>query len=284
MTQWTAQNLPDLSGKTVIVTGASSGIGEVTARELARVGARVILAVRNVEKGRAVATTIDGDTEVRELDLGSLDSVRAFAAGVEGPVDILINNAGIMQVPEQRSADGFELQLATNFLGPFLLTNLLLPRITERVVTLSSVMHRMSRMDGSDLGWQRRKYSDMGAYSDSKLADVYLAKELQRRLEAAGSPVRSVLAHPGVALTNLAVGTSSSFIYRFPKLVNDAAHGALPTLYAATQDVPGGAFVGPNGAFGMKGYPKVGDSNRRGRDPELARTIWASAERMTGLA
>ncbi|RLP77370.1 SDR family NAD(P)-dependent oxidoreductase [Mycetocola tolaasinivorans] len=284
MTRWTAEDLPSLTGKTIVVTGASSGLGEVTARELARVGARVILAVRNVEKGAVVAENIDGDTEVRELDVSSLASVRAFVAALEGPVDTLINNAGIMQVPEQVSADGFELQLATNFLGPFLLTNLLLPRITDRVVTLSSVMHRMSRMDGTDLGWTRRTYRDMGAYSDSKLADVYLGKELQRRLDAEGSPVRSMLAHPGIALTNLAVGTSSSVIYRFPRFLNDAAHGALPTLYAATQDIPGGSFVGPDGAFGVRGYPKIIEVNRRGRDPELARRIWAEAERMTGLA
>src|SRR5215472_3865419 len=166
--KWTAADLPGQSGRTIVVTGASSGIGLATARELARVGARVILAVRNTRKGRAAADGMAGNTEVRELDLASLASVRAFAAEWAGPLDILVNNAGIMAVPEAHTVDGFELQIGTNHLGPFLLTSLLLPAITDRVVTVSSELHRRGRIDLDDLNWEHRRYDPAAAYSASK--------------------------------------------------------------------------------------------------------------------
>ena len=201
---WTAADLPAMTGRTVVVTGASSGLGFVTARELAAKGARVILAVRDEAKGDQAAAAMPGTTEVRPLDLASLASVRAFAAAWTGPLDILINNAGIMQVPQARTADGFELQIGTNHLGPFALTTLLMPHITARVVTVSSEMHKRGRVDPGDLNGERRPYDSFQAYCDTKLANLLFTFELQRRLTRAGSSVRSIAAHPGISKTSLA--------------------------------------------------------------------------------
>lgn len=283
MARWTTAELPDLTGKRIIITGATSGIGEVTARECARAGATVVLAVRNLSKGEITAKRIGGRLEIAELNVSSLSSVRAFATAQTQNVDILINNAGIMQVPESRTAEGFELQMATNFLGPYLLTRILLPRIRERIVTLSSQLHRMARLDLTDLNWERRPYQDLRAYYDSKLADTLFGIELQRRLEAAKSPVRSVLAHPGIATTNLAAGASSSNINRFSWFLNDAERGALSTLYAATTDIPGGSYVGPNGPGGVRGFPKIGTASRAARDPKTAQTLWEAASALVAL-
>jgi NAD(P)-dependent dehydrogenase (short-subunit alcohol dehydrogenase family) len=198
MTTWTSADLPDLSGRTAVVTGANSGIGRVTARELARAGARVILAVRDVAKGEAAAAAMPGSTEVRALDLASLDSVRAFAAGVGGEVDLLINNAGVMAVPESRTADGFEMQVGTNHLGHFALTNLLLERITGRVVSVASGAHRIGRIRLDDLNFEQPgSYDRWRAYGQSKLANLLFTSELQRRLEQSGSRVIATAAHRG---------------------------------------------------------------------------------------
>ena len=202
MTSWTAADLPSFAGRTAIVTGANSGLGEVTARELARVGAQVILAVRNTGKGEAAAREMTGDVEVRRLDLQDLASVRQFADGVDS-VDVLVNNAGIMAVPHAVTADGFESQIGTNHLGHFALTNLLLPKVTERVVTVSSLLHWMGYISLRDLNWTSRPYSAWLAYGQSKLANLLFTSELQRRLEAARSPLRAVAAHPGYSHTNL---------------------------------------------------------------------------------
>ena len=201
--RWTAADLPDLHDRTVVVSGANSGIGLVTAREVARAGARVVLAVRDEGRGRAAAATIDGDSEVRRLDLADLASVRQFAETWTGDVHVLINNAGVMAVPRQRTADGFEMHIGTNHLGPFALTNLLLANIVDRVVTLSSGVHRMGRIALDDLNWERRRYSPWPAYAQSKLANLLFTLELDRRLTAAKSSVRAVAAHPGYAATNL---------------------------------------------------------------------------------
>jgi NAD(P)-dependent dehydrogenase (short-subunit alcohol dehydrogenase family) len=195
--------MPDLSGRTAVVTGASSGLGEVTARELARAGARVVLAVRNRPKGEQAASTMPGTTEVRTLDVSDLASVRAFAAAWAGELEILINNAGIMAVPETRTGDGFEPHLGTNYLEPFALTNLLLPHLTGGVITVSSIYHARGRINLADLNYERRPYRAAQAYNDSKLADLMFTLELQRRLTAAGSPVRSLAAHPGLSRTSL---------------------------------------------------------------------------------
>jgi len=201
--KWTAKDLPNLAGRTIIVTGASSGIGLVAARELCAHGARVILAVRDVDKGRDVAQDFVGDYEVRPLNLADLESIRAFAAEWTGELDVLINNAGIMMAPAFRTIDDFELHMGTNHLGPFALTNLLLPFITDRVVTVSSILHRRGRIHLEDLHFDSRPYNAMTAYQDSKLANLLFTLELQRRLSEKGSAVRAVAAHPGIARTNL---------------------------------------------------------------------------------
>jgi NAD(P)-dependent dehydrogenase (short-subunit alcohol dehydrogenase family) len=281
---WTATDLADMTGRTVVVTGASSGIGVETARELARVGAHVVLAVRNVAKGEAVAATMAGETEVRELDLASLASIRTFADAWSGDLAVLINNAGIMQVPQGCTPDGFELQIGTNHLGPFALTNLLLPQITERVVTVSSQLHRLGRIRLDDLNSERRRHRSLGAYCDSKLANLWFTTELQRRLSGSGSSVRAVAAHPGVATTNLTShsGGLSAQINVFGRYLNDAHHGALPSLYAATQDVAGGSYVGPNGIGHIRGYPDLHRPSSASRDAEGARKLWELSARLTG--
>ncbi|MGV7688088.1 SDR family NAD(P)-dependent oxidoreductase, partial [Mycobacterium kansasii] len=206
MPGWTAAKLPSFAGRVVIVTGANSGLGEVTARELARVGAHVILAVRNTEKGEAVARQMADPgacrLEVRRLDLQDLSSVRDFADGID-KVDVLVNNAGIMAAQYTLTADGFEGHMATNHLGHFALTNLLLPKLTDRVVTVSSLLHNIGYLSLSDLNWQSRPYSAWLAYGQSKLANLLFTSELQRRLDAVGSSLRALAAHPGWSHTNL---------------------------------------------------------------------------------
>jgi len=279
MGKWKLSDLPDQKGRTVIVTGASSGLGLIVARELAAAGASVVLAVRDVVKGREVAAQMPGRTEVRELDVSDLDSVRRFAAGWVGPIDVLINNAGIMEVPLGRTADGFESQFATNYLGPFVLTGLLLPHLTDRVVTVTSQLHRMGKVHLADLNSTDRPYKAAVAYEDSKLAEVLFSFELQRRLHAAGSPVRSILAHPGIASTNLARHAASGKItHALRFLFNDPATGALAILYAATQDVPGNSYIGPRGLASMKGHPAIGKAAPVGRDADTAQHLWAATE------
>ncbi|MEV8507600.1 SDR family NAD(P)-dependent oxidoreductase [Actinoplanes sp. NPDC051475] len=282
MNKWTASRLPTMAAKTVVITGAGSGLGLITARELGRVGARVVLAVRNVDKTRRSIADVPGDLHVRELDVADLDSVRNFAESWSGALDILINNAGVMDIPAARTAQGLDVQTATNYFGPFLLTNLLLPRLTDRVVTVTSQLHRQGRLNLDDLDWRSRDYRSMGAYRDSKLAVVLFSLELQRRLDASGSPVRSVLAHPGIARTALAAHSASNVINRLTFLTNDAEHGALPILYAATQDVPGNAYVGPDGFAGLRGYPAVGRPGKAGLDPAVAAGLWKATSVLTG--
>jgi NAD(P)-dependent dehydrogenase (short-subunit alcohol dehydrogenase family) len=292
MSGFVAADIPDLAGQTAIVTGASSGIGLETAKALAGHGARVILAVRDEAKGRAAASTLPASAkkEVRPLDLASLDSVRAFARDWAGqPVDLLINNAGVMIPPLSRTTDGFELQLGTNHLGHFALTNLLLPSITGRVVTVSSGAHHSGRIDFDDLNWERRRYRRWRAYGQSKLANLLFTAELQRRLTEAGSKVRSLAAHPGYAATNLQ-SHSGSRLMEFAMgslgnrlLAQDAAAGALPTLYAATADLPGNTFVGPSGFAGLRGAPAPCPRSRAARDPETARRLWQVSETLTGV-
>lgn len=284
MTKWTVADLPKMTGKTVVVTGASSGIGLIAAREFAAAGAHVILAVRNVPKGQDAARAVKGDVEVRQLDVSDLASVRQFAASWAGPLDVLVNNAGVMDVPLTRTRDGFDVQTATNSFGPFLLTNLLLPHITDRVVWVTSQLHRMGHVNLTDLSWDSRTYKPMDAYNDSKLQVVLFSLELQRRLTAAGSTVRSVLAHPGIATTTLAAHSSSNAVNRFPFLLNDPEHGALPTLFAATQDVPGNAYVGPDGFGSIKGNPTVRRPGKAGLDPAVATQLWDAVSARVGAA
>jgi NAD(P)-dependent dehydrogenase (short-subunit alcohol dehydrogenase family) len=289
MTTFRREQLPDLHGRRVIVTGASSGIGRATASALAAAGASVVLAVRDLERGRAAAASMLGDTEVRILDLASLASVRAFAAGWSGSIDLLINNAGIMVPPLTRTDDGFELQFGTNHLGHFALTNLLLEHVTGRIVTVSSTGHRFGRIDFDDLNWERKPYSAWRAYAQSKLANLLFTAELQRRLSLAGSSVLSNAAHPGYAATNLQFHSGSRLQDWFSAIGNrlfaqSAAEGAQPTLYAALADVAGNSFAGPGGLLEQRGSPKLVGRSTAARDMATARQLWNISEQLTGVA
>jgi NAD(P)-dependent dehydrogenase (short-subunit alcohol dehydrogenase family) len=283
MSQWTAKDLPSFAGRTVIVTGANSGLGLVTARELARVGAKTILAVRNTAKGDEAAASITGDVEVRKLDLQDLASVRAFADGVDR-VDVLINNAGIMAVPYAQTVDGFESQIGTNHLGHFALTNLLLPKLTDRVVTVSSMFHWIGRINLKDLNWKARPYRPWLAYGQSKLANLLFTSELHRRLAEAGSSVRALAAHPGYSHTNLQghsgrrLGdTAMALGGRY--FATDADFGASQTLYAASQELPGDSFIGPR--FGYLGRTQPVGRSPLARDAKKTTALWELSEQLT---
>ncbi|WP_305093994.1 oxidoreductase [Prescottella sp. R16] len=287
MTTWTAGDIVDQQGRTFVVTGANSGLGAEAATALVRAGAHVILACRDVGKGRDVAARLGERAEVRRLDLADLASVREFADSVDA-VDVLVDNAGVMAVPLRRTVDGFEMQIGTNHLGHFALTGLLLGKIRDRVVTMSSAMHQIGTIDLADLNWQHRRYGRWRAYGQSKLANLLFAYELQRRLTAAGSAVRSLAAHPGYASTNLQSHTESisSRIMALanPVIAQSAEMGALPMLYAATvPDVTGGSYYGPASLFGTRGYPTRVSSNRKSHDDTVARELWALSERLTGI-
>ncbi|WP_067889981.1 oxidoreductase [Nocardia vaccinii] len=289
MTTFHGVDLPDLSGTTAVVTGANSGIGRSVSRALATAGARVVLAVRSVERGDVAANGIIGITEVRELDLADLESVRTFAANWEGPIDLLINNAGVSAPTLTRTADGFEAKFGINHLGHFALTNLLLPHITGRVVTVASQAERLAQLDFADLNWEHRPYQPARAYNDSKFANMLFTAELQRRLTAAGSSVRANAAHPGLVATNI-------YHHEGPRrpidlvwsvaiklMAQDADHGALPVLYAAVADLPGNSFTGPRHLAHMRGAPQLIDRSEPAQDPDLARRLWNASEQLTGI-
>lgn len=281
--------LARLAGRTVVVTGASSGIGLGAAQALGRAGARVVLAVRDPARGEAAAATVPGEPEVRRLDLADLASVRAFAAEWTEPIDVLVDNAGVMATPLQRTPDGFELQLATNHLGHFALTNLLLDRIADRVVVVTSPAHRFGRIDLADLNWERRRYAPWAAYAQSKLANLLFARELQRRLAEAGAPVRALAVHPGWVATNLHRSTASRVqelvIGHASRLLGPSPDdGARTTLHAIAEDLAGGTYVVPGGFLELWGPPRIGRPSAAARDPELARALWEASERLTGVA
>ncbi len=282
---WTAADLPSFTGRTVIVTGANSGLGLATARELARVGARVTMACRDTAKADAAAAGLSGDVQVRRLDLQDLASVREFADGI-AEVDVLINNAGIMAVPYALTRDGFESQIGTNHLGHFALTNLLLPKLSDRVVTVSSFAHILGRISLKDLNWKARPYQAWLAYGQSKLANLLFTSELQRRLSAAGLPLKAYAAHPGYSATNLQSHTGSDLGSRLWPLANRLAgtspdYGAGPTLYAASQDLPGDSFIGPK--YGMRGPIEAVWRTPLARDDKTARGLWTLSEQLTGV-
>ena len=302
--RWIEENVPDLTGKVAIVTGANSGLGLETTRVLARKGAQVVLAVRSEAKGAAAAAEIRAGASaaslaVMPLDLANLESVRRFAAAflaAHDRLDILVNNAGVMAIPHCKTADGFEMQFGTNHLGHFFLTGLLAPVILKtpgaRVVTVSSGAHLFGRIRFDDLNGER-SYSKWGAYAQSKLANLLFAYELQRKLDAVGSSVLSVAAHPGYAATNLqCVGPEmegSGFNLRVMSAANrvfaqSAAMGALPEIYAATSpEVRGGDYIGPDGFLGHRGFPRKAESSSRSRDQDVAARLWTASEQLTGV-
>jgi NAD(P)-dependent dehydrogenase (short-subunit alcohol dehydrogenase family) len=302
--RWTLDDVPDLSGRSVVVTGGNSGIGFEAALGFARRGAEVVLACRDLGKGRAASAAIHAAepraaVEPMELDLASLASVRRFAAELavrRATLDVLCNNAGVMAVPYRTTADGFELQLGTNHLGHFALTGLLLDRLLAapraRIVTVSSNAHKLGRIHFDDLHGQRR-YRKWDAYGQSKLANLLFTYELQRRLEGAGARAISVACHPGYAATNLQVAgprmERSALMERVWTLTNrlfsqSAARGALPTLYAATaSDVEGGDYVGPDRFFENAGYPGKARSSPRSHDRDTAARLWEISAELTGV-
>jgi NAD(P)-dependent dehydrogenase (short-subunit alcohol dehydrogenase family) len=301
MSKWTTEQIPDQSGRTAIVTGANSGLGLSTARELARRGARVVLACRNAAKGETALREVervasaDASPELAALDLASLASVRAFAAGFaakHADLDLLVNNAGVMAPPRRETEDGFELQFGTNVLGHFALTALLIGlmqgREDARVVTVSSNAHKMGKINFDDLQSERR-YMRWAAYGQSKLADLMFALELDRRLRASGSTITSLAAHPGYAATNLqsaAPPLLDRVVMIFTNLViaQSADLGALPILFAATAPgLEGGVYVGPDGLGEFRGHPKVVGTSRAARDEEVATRLWSVCEELTGV-
>ena len=292
---WSTADIPDQTGRRAIVTGANSGLGLIAARELARKGASVVLACRNMQKGEVALAEVraaGGEAELASLDLGNLASVREFAASQERPLDLLVNNAGVMAPPRSETADGFELQLGTNHLGHFALTGLLLERLkaaqAARVVSLPSNGHRIGKIDFDDLQSERR-YRRWGAYGQSKLANLLFMRELDRRARAAGLPLVSVAAHPGYSATNLqfaAPPLADRIVMRVLNLVvaQSADKGALSPLYAATMpDLPGGSYVGPDGPGEWRGSPHLVGMSKRAQDPETARRLWEVSESLTGV-
>lgn len=309
MSGWSEADIPSQAGRTWAVTGANSGLGLVTARELARAGATVVLGCRDPERGERaledVSEAATGETpRLVRLDLADLNSVRDFASVVSESIDSLdglVNNAGVMAPPREETADGFELQLGTNHLGHFALTGQLLDRLTasegeSRVVTVSSTAHKMGSMNWDDLQGER-SYSRWRRYGQSKLANLLFAYELGRRSAAADWGIRSVAAHPGYAATHLQAsgpgiggGITSILNVTVMKVTNlllaqSDEMGALPSLYAATvPDVPSGAFVGPSGPGEARGYPKLVTSTRASRSEEDAKRLWEISEELTGVA
>ena len=279
-------DLPDLTGRTVIVTGATSGVGRATAAALADAGARVIMAVRNVDKGAAVAADLRATTpgaalEVRALDLADLATVRDFARDWTDPIDIMINNAGVMSTRRAETADGFELQLGTNHLGHFLLTTLLLPQITGRVVVVASDAHRWAHLDLDDPHWQHRRYRAFAAYGQSKLANLLFALELDRRLGPTGR--RALAVHPGWVQSDLGLGQHGLTATRISTALGSVfgqtpESGARSTLVAATQDLPGGSYIGPDGLGANRGVPTLLGRSRDAVDADLARRLWSWSE------
>lgn len=297
MTKWTTANIPDQSGRTAIITGANTGLGFETAAALAAHGAHVVLAVRNLDKGkdavdRIVQRTPDADVVLQELDLSSLQSVLEAAEQLRGDypkIDLLINNAGVMWTPKETTADGFELQFGTNHLGHFALTGLLLDNLLDvpdsRVVTVSSMGHRIrAAIHFEDLQSERR-YNRVEAYGQAKLANLLFTYELQRRL--VGRQTVALAAHPGGSSTELArhvpvpPAIANALVQR---LFQDAAMGALPTLRAATDPSAfGGQYYGPDGFLEQRGYPKVVSSSDQSHDTELQQRLWAVSEELTGV-
>ncbi|NQD87768.1 SDR family NAD(P)-dependent oxidoreductase [Paenarthrobacter sp. CM16] len=292
--KWTERDVPDQSGRVAVVTGANTGLGFETARVLAERGATVVLAVRDVEKGKQAAARISGDATVQELDLTSLESVRAAAADLHGThtgIDLLINNAGVMYTPKQTTRDGLELQLGTNHLGHFaftgLMLDLLLPVPGSRVVTVSSLAHRMRSTIQFDDLQSERSYSRVAAYGQSKLANLMFTYELQRRLGSLGTTI-SVAAHPGVASTDLMRNVPAALRFIAPVMVSMMSQkpemGALPTLRGATDpEVRGGQYYGPEGMGESRGNPKVVESSPESHDRTIQQRLWTASEDLTGV-
>lgn len=296
---WTPDRMISQQGRTFVVTGATSGLGLVTARELAAHGGRVLLAVRDVARGETVASSLreahpDAQVEVRRVDLLDLDSIRRAAEqiGQEAAVDVLINNAGISMVGHSVTPQGAELHLTANHLGHFALTALLEPALRRssapRVVTVTSYLHQQGELDLDDVAWLRRKYRPLAAYSASKLANAVFGVELARREQTSSTPIKSILAHPGYSNTPMqkkGTGLMGVVLRVSGNLFAQGVEmGALPQLFAATEgELAAGAYVGPDGKGGRSGYPHLATLSPDAQDPALGRRLWARSEEITGV-
>lgn len=298
MSNWTTDDIPDQSGRVAVVTGANSGLGLETARELARAGASVVLTVRDLDRGQTAIADIradhpDADLHLQELDLASLDSIRSAANDLRSNldrIDLLINNAGVMYTPRQQTADGFEMQFGTNHLGHFALTGQLLDLMLDtkesRIVTVSSVGHRIrSKIDFDDLNAER-SYNRIAAYGRSKLANLLFTYELQRRLTATDAPTIALAAHPGGSNTELGRHIPGGRLLTpfLSWMAQSAAMGALPTLRAATDpNASAGQYYGPGGFMETRGHPVVVESSERSHEADTQQRLWAASERLTGV-
>jgi NAD(P)-dependent dehydrogenase (short-subunit alcohol dehydrogenase family) len=286
---WQTHEIPDQHGRTFVVTGANGGLGEVATRALVGKGAAVVMACRNVDKAQQIAESIDGDARVAALDLANLDSVREFAAGQTG-FDVLINNAGIMNIPKSRTTDGFETQFGVNHLGHFALTGLLLDKITDRVVTLSSIAHKQTpKFWIDDLNYQNRFYQRNLAYAQSKLANLMFARELQKRLTAAGSTKRSYAVHPGVSGTDLFANDKTIFglIANYgTKLYGPPAQQAAQSMLfaATTPDADPTVYWGPTHLGQTRGPVQESPSSKLSKNQALWQRLWEESEKMTGIS
>lgn len=282
------EDLSTLAGRRAIVTGATNGLGMATARALARADVRVVLAVRDVELGARRAREFGGDCEVAHLDLADLSSVRSFADRLDGRVDYLINNAGVFPHQHRRTADGFELGIGTNMLGPFALTNLLLPRIDRQIVLVASDAHRGATLDPDDLDLTRTRWNPARAYARSKLGVMLWGLELDRRLREAGSSVTAMMTTPGWVASNISnkpgLGLAHRVVQRGASLLaNDVDAGAQTTLYCLTQPLAPGSYVGVDGIWALRGEPVLFGRSRAACDFGVAAQLWEKAEALTGV-
>lgn len=293
--KWTANHLPNLKGKTAVITGANTGLGYQTARLLAAHQAEVVIACRNLEKGQNAVSNIKLDfpsakLKMMVLDLADLMSIKNFVKefnSTYASLDLLINNAGVMMTPYAKTANGFELQLGTNHLGHFALTGLLLAKLLAgkqaRIINVSSIGHRFAKLNLNDLNWEKRKYDPMQSYADTKLANLLFTYALQRKLAAAGADTIVAAAHPGLTATDLQRHSSVAKFFN-PWLAQKAEKGALPILYAATHpNVQRGDYFGPGGWLEMRGYPKKVSSTPLSHDDVLAEDLWNKSEELTNI-
>ncbi|AZG46557.1 SDR family NAD(P)-dependent oxidoreductase [Gordonia insulae] len=283
------EKLTALAGRRAVVTGATNGLGMATARALAVAGLRVVLAVRDVELGMRRAHEFGGDCEVIHLDLADLASVRQFTEQLDGPIDYLINNAGVFPHQHRTTTDGFELGIGTNFFGPFALTNLLLPRITRQIVSVASDAHRGARIDPDDLDLVRASWSPPRAYARSKLAVMVWGLELDRRLRAASSPVSAMLTTPGWVASNISNKPHLGVAHRAvqgaaSRFANDVDAGAETTLYCLTEPIAPGSYVGVDGLWALRGKPVLFGRSSVACDFDLAARLWAKGEELTGTS
>jgi NAD(P)-dependent dehydrogenase (short-subunit alcohol dehydrogenase family) len=293
--KWDRSNIPNQKGKVIVITGATSGLGKEATKVLVEKGATIVMAVRNTQKAASVVKEIqktfpDAIIDVRELDLISLKSVQDFADGIlaaYNQLDILINNAGIMMCPYSKTEDGFEIQMGVNHLGHFALTGLLMPLLKQtkksRVVATASIAHKSGNINFEDINWEKRKYATTKAYSDSKLANLYFAYELARKLKNEPNAPMIVAAHPGWTKTEL--DRHSGVVAFLSNMIAQTAEmGTLPTLRAAVDaDLKSGDYIGPVKFMEMRGYPVVVKSNAMSYDTTKAKQLWDMSEEMTGV-